>query len=380
MKIQKRNKFIGLILLFIMTGCGQAQVKDSVDVVEKNIPKGYLEASMSEEKENEQISSSEEVKEDEIITFTVSCAGDCSLGNHKDQDYANSFCQMYDLQKNPAYFFKNVYDIFSDDDMTIVNLEGALTSSNQYRPNRTFNIKGDPEYVKILTEGSVEAVSMGNNHRADYGDVGVRDTVEALESENIVYAYDSNVGIYENKGIRVGIISVNEASDGKGVEKYITQGIDSLKEAEVDLIFVCCHWGIEKDYYPKAYQTELGHKCIDWGADLVIGHHPHVLQGVEVYQGKYILYSLGNFSFGANRNPSDKDTVIFQQTFTFINGEKQEDAKGQVIPCRVSSVNNRNDYCPTPSVGEERERILKRIQEFSAPFQTKMEDGIFAEN
>jgi poly-gamma-glutamate synthesis protein (capsule biosynthesis protein) len=258
--------------------------------------------------------------------------------------------------------------------MTIVNLEGVLTDSENRQPDRTYNIKGAPEYVQILTEGSVEAVSFSNNHRQDYGEEGTSDTIDLLEDAEIMFAYDSTVGYYVKEDITIGFVSVNESTQGKGVEKYLEQGIAALKETDADIILACCHWGTERDYYPEVYQQELGKKCIDWGADLVIGHHPHVLQGVEEYKGKFIVHSLGNFCFGANRNPTDKDTMIFQQTFRFVDGVRQEDREIKVIPCRISSVSNRNDYCPTPAEGEEAIRIIGRINEFSKDMGVQFTD------
>lgn len=338
------------------------------DGVESGIENSGIEPSDREQVEISSEALLSELKEPDIISITISAAGDASLGNHHQQDYANSFRQMYDQVQDPGYFLGNVYDIFAQDDMTIVNLEGTLTMSDVIQEGRTYNIKGDPEYVDILTSGSVEAVSMANNHRWDYGEQGSKDTIAALEAAGIQYAYDNVVGIYETKGIRIGFISVNEASQGEAVERYLKDGIAELSDTGADLILACCHWGIEREYYPEDYQRTLGQKCIDWGADLVLGHHPHVLQGVEEYQGKYIVYSLANFCFGANRNPSDKDTMIFQQTFTFIDGEKQEDAEIRVIPCSVSSVTTRNDYCPTPATGEDAKRIMERINEYSKDF------------
>lgn len=299
------------------------------------------------------------------VTITISAAGDCSLGNHQEQEYDSSFVQAYDQAEDEGYFFANVSDIFSADDFTIVNLEGVLTTSENRDESRTYNIKGDPSYAGILTAGDVEAVSMANNHRLDFGTQGTKDTVAALEAEGILYAYDDIVCISEVKGIRIGYVSVNEVAWGKGTEALVKDGIEKLQAEGVDLIIACCHWGIEKEYYPEEYQTELGRKCIDMGADLVLGHHPHVLQGIEEYNGKYIVYSLGNFSFGANRNPADKDTMIFQQTFTFVEGELQEDLNAKVIPCSVSSVTNRNNFQPTPLEGEEAQRVIGRLNTFS---------------
>lgn len=317
--------------------------------------------------------------EPEVVTITISATGDVTMGNYLGQIYTYSFREIYGAVDSESYFFENVYDIFSQDDMTIVNLEGVLTYSDGAASGRTYNIKGDPEYARILTAGSVEAAGMANNHRLDFGESGTQDTVAAVESEGIVYAYDRNVGIYETKGIRIGFVSVNALSQSREVEKMMQDGIAKLKEEEADLILACCHWGIEKENYPTAYQQKFGKQCIDWGADLVLGHHPHVLQGVEEYQGKYIVYSLANFCFGANRNPSDKDTMIVQQTFTFVDGEKQEDTVFRVIPCSISSVKERNDYRPTPAQGDEARRILERINGYSESFGLQFDADGYAE-
>jgi len=315
--------------------------------------------------------------EENILTVTISAAGDCSLGNHQDQEYAYSFRQVYDQIEDEGYFFANVQDYFARDDMTIVNFEGVLTYSEERDETRTYNIKGDPEYARLLTAGHIEAVSFANNHRLDYGARGSEDTVAALAAEGILYAYDKNVSVYETeKGIRVGVVSVNEVAWGLGSEKLLAEGISKLREQGVDLILACCHWGIERENYPTENQRYLGRKCIDLGADLVIGHHPHVLQGVEEYNGRFIIYSLANFCFGANRNPADKDTMIFQQTFTFIDGVKQEDQQVRVIPCSVSSVKERNNFQPTPAQGEEATRIIGRINTYSKDFGVVFaEDG-----
>lgn len=360
--------------LLLFSGCGRKQYPEFQEL--QPLPETV------ETIPSEQISPETEVAEQEEnkVSITISAAGDVSLGNYHLQDYAYSFRQTYDQTEDKSYFFENVYDIFAEDDFTIVNLEGVLTLSEALKEDRTYNIKGDPEYVDILTLGSVEGVSFANNHRWDYGDEGVRDTVAALKGAGIHYAYEEISGIYETKGIQIGFVSVNESSQGRAVEKILQSEIAELRENGADLILACCHWGTEQENYPEDYQRELGKKCIDWGADLVIGHHPHVLQGVEEYQGKYIVHSLANFCFGANRNPADKDTMIFQQTFTFVDGQKQNTRDIRVIPCSVSSVSSRNDYRPTPAEGEEAIRIINRINEYSSEFGVRLtEDGVLSE-
>lgn len=238
--------------------------------------------------------------------ITISAAGDVTLGNHQEQDYSYSFRQAYDQAEDEGYFFENVRDIFEADDMTIVNLEGPLTTSEHMREGRPTASRRSG-VCPSADLGDIEAVSFANNHRLDYGEQGSRDTVAALEQEGIVYAYDKNVGIYEipdsaaahggERNLKIGIISVNEVEWGAQAEKLVQNNIEVLREQNVDLILACCHWGIEKDNYPENYQQQLGRKCIDWGVDLVIGHHPHVLQGIEEYKGRYIIYSLANFCF-----------------------------------------------------------------------------------
>lgn len=308
------------------------------------------------------------------VQITISAAGDVTMGNYFGQDYSWSFMESWNNNQNAEYYFENVYDIFSQDDMTLVNLEGPLTNAVERREEQTYCIKGEPSCAKILTAGSIEAVGMANNHRMDYYNQGVADTVAALEEEGIVYAYDNVTGIYEVKGIKIGYISVNVIGYGSGVEKQLENGIAALREQEADLILTSCHWGVERENYPDDYQQKLGKKCIDWGADLVLGHHPHVIQGIEEYQGKYIVYSLGNFCFGANRNPSDKDCIIFQQTFSFENGEKLDETEAKIIPCSISSVKTRNDYKPTPATGEEYTEIIERMRTYSLPFKINIDD------
>ena len=106
--------------------------------------------------------------------------------------------------------------------------------------------------------------------------------------------------------------------------------------------------------------------AIDQGANLVLGHDPHVLQGIDIYKGCYIVYSLGNFCFGGNTNPADKDTMIFQQTFTFKDDKLKKDLNARVIPCSISSVSYQNDYRPTVLKGDSKKRVIDRLNSYSS--------------
>ncbi len=310
----------------------------------------------------------------ENAEVVISLAGDCSFGKLSVHSYERTFDEYFD-KYGAEYFFQNVKDIFEADDLTLVNFEGVLTESKDVQ-EKEYNIKGKDVYKNVLTAGSVEAVSFGNNHRFDYGQQGVDDTIAAFKDVNVVYAYDENLGIYETEnGIKIGIVSVNEVYDEKQVEVYLENGIAILKES-TDLILACCHWGEETHHYPEAYQKELGRKCIDWGADLVVGCHPHVLQGIDYYNGKYIIYSLGNFCFGGHKNPKDKNAMIVQATANFVGNELAGELQLKVIPCRISSKDTSNDYCPMIPEGERRQEIFNLVNKYSADFPVSVtEDG-----
>lgn len=301
----------------------------------------------------------------EPVSITVSMVGDCTLGTDVNFDQSTSFDAFYQMKNDPGYFFQNVKDIFTADDFTVANMEGTLTTSND-RQQKTFAFKGNPSYTEILTQGGVEATNLANNHSHDYGDQSYEDTIQYLEAAGITtFGYD-RTAVMDVKGIKVGLIGIYELKDGLGRQQQVIDTIQEVKDQGAQVIIVSFHWGTEKSNIPDDIQKTLAHLAIDQGADLVVGHHPHVLQGIEKYQGKNIVYSLGNFCFGGNKNPSDKDTMIFQQTFTVENGELVEDDVTNIIPCSLSSESGYNNYQPMVLEGSEKERVLQKIEEFSA--------------
>ena len=310
------------------------------------------------------IEQQEAEKEEPPVSITISAAGDCTLGTDENFDQSRSLNAYYD-ENGPAYFLQSVKPVFEADDLTIVNMEGTLTESTS-RMDKTFAFKGPADYTKILTEGSVEAANLANNHSRDYGEQSYTDTIAALDAAGIVnFGYD-RTAVMDVNGVKVGLVGTYELAEGMGCEEEMIANIKAVEDQGAQIVIVSFHWGIERENYPDETQVSLAHSAIDHGADLVLGHHPHVLQGIEVYNGKNIVYSLGNFCFGGNSNPSDKDTMIFQQTFTVQNGELVEDNVTNVIPCSLSSESGRNTYQPTPLEGEEKDRVMAKIQEFSA--------------
>lgn len=304
------------------------------------------------------------------VSLTLSVVGDCTLGTDETFDYDTSLNVYYE-NYGADYFLQNVKDIFSTDDLTIANFEGTLTDSDE-REDKTFAFKAPASYASILTGGSVEAVNTANNHSHDYGDQSFDDTLAALDDAGIVHFGYDETAVMDVKGIKVGLVGIYELYDHLEREQQLKDNIAKVKADGAQLIVVIFHWGNETETVPDSSQTTLGRIAIDEGADLVCGHHPHVLQGIETYKGKNIVYSLGNFCFGGNSSPSDMDTMIYQQTFTIDADGVKKDNVTNIIPCSISSAayDGYNNYQPTPAEGDEATRILGKINERSSWIST----------
>ena len=333
--------------------------------------------SMNASEDNSQKSSSDSQNTDSSnatvsspVSLTLSVVGDCTLGTDETFDYDTSLNAYYE-NYGADYFLQNVKDIFSTDDLTIANFEGTLTDSDE-REDKTFAFKAPASYASILTGGSVEAVNTANNHSHDYGEQSFDDTLAALDDAGIVHFGYDETAVMDVKGIKVGLVGIYELYDHLEREQQLKDNIAKVKADGAQLIVVIFHWGNETETVPDSNQTTLGRIAIDEGADLVCGHHPHVLQGIETYKGRNIVYSLGNFCFGGNSSPSDMDTMIYQQTFTIdANGVKKDNVTN-IIPCSISSAayDGYNNYQPTPAEGDETTRILGKINERSSWIST----------
>ena len=273
----------------------------------------------------------------------MSFTGDCTLGQDAGlEGNSNSFANV--VGTDYAYPFKNAVDILGKDDMTLVNFEGTLTDSNSPR-EKEFTFKGPKEYVNILTEGSVEAVNLANNHSFDYWQTGLDDTENTLDSAGIKWSIDSNYAIYETNGVKIGMAGFCFPWE----LQPIYDAIDYLRSEGCQIVIISVHAGVEKMYVPEEAQVKMAHAILDYGADIYVGHHPHRLQPIEEYNGKYILYSLSNFTFGGQPNLTDKDTAIVQCTFTLSLATDQVTGyKLHVIPFSMTTTFPGNDYCPIP--------------------------------
>ena len=301
-----------------------------------------------------------------VFTF----AGDCTIGTlHEWQGYQARNNMLYVMGGNMAYPFSGVKEIFENDDFTMVNLEGALT--NETAPKgKDYRFRAAPEYAAVLTEGSVEAVTLANNHSGDYGEAGLAETRAALENEGVLWS-DETYPIITTLGddLKVGIITFNcvEIDIWVGdVDRYmerIAPMFDKCAEENCDVILAYIHWGWEYRTHPDDWMVELAHRVADLGCTMVIGSHAHILQPYEDYGGVPIYYSLANFAFGGHSGPDDMDTVIVRQSI--IKGsEGVRLGETELIPCSISSSVGYNDFRPVPYAedSEAWHRVLRKME------------------
>ena len=279
--------------------------------------------------------------------ITISAAGDLTFGGDIRKRGLSIFDQELKKQDGDLTFVtRNIRELLTEDDLTLVNFETTLTTAPVYKKNNRFVFSAPPEYVKILTSGSIEAVSFENNHALDHGEAGIEETRQHLDAAGIVWSSEDHVGLYEVRGVRIAMLAYQTFNNQyPRLYEKVPQDIAAAK-AQSDIVIVSYHWGDEEDYAPNANQQKLGRLTIDAGADLVVGHHSHRINPIEYYNGKYIVYSLANFSFAGNTRPSDMSSFLFQVRFHVKDGMATTNAF-RIVPFRISSKTDYNDFIPT---------------------------------
>ena len=308
-------------------------------------------------------------------TITITCTGDMTIGG---DNYHKKGKKFYDeLEKNNnniSFTMANVRDIFKHDDLTLVNFEGTLTDRKTVPDNKKgnqflFNIS--PSYVTVLSDNYIEAVSLENNHVYDHGEEGYEDTIQALREAGIVYSNSKQIGVFSIDGISVAMLSYlcidryDKPVDGyASLYEKVAADIQYTKQM-YPIVIVSFHWGNELDYTPTERQKKMGRLAVDSGADLVIGHHSHRINPIEEYNGVYICYSLGNFCFSGNDKPSDMNSYLFQTRFKISkDGETITNTGFRIIPIRITSLKDKNNYVPTPITDDSRiEGIINTLKD-----------------
>ena len=312
-------------------------------------------------------STTESNTEDNRTSLLISLAGDCILGTDNPiHGEADSFVGVMLAQGNDySYPLKLAQPLFAHDDFTLVNLECMLTDKEQYIDNSLWtNFRGPAAYVNILTEGSVEGVSMSNNHALDFKVDGLWDCQKNLDNAGVLWAYNTDYFTFEKDDVKVAVFSFRRYF----MEKYwnwIETEFPLIREEEdVDYIIICLHHGEEYQANHNDHdQTRFARHAIDHGADLVVGTHPHVLQGIEIYKNRLILYSIGNFSFGGNNQPKPPSipTAVFQVNLEFDENELYS-TQLTIHPFHVTGTQPMNNYQPTPVTGEAAQEVMDILQ------------------
>ena len=306
-------------------------------------------------------------KKQPLREFVLSAVGDLSLASNYNKPYAYSFYEFYDLY-GPEYFCENVAQVFHESDFTIANLECALTDNDDpaIRQRKEYCYKGYTEYASVLTAAGIDAVCLANNHAFDYSQEGYDDTIEALDNAGIGYFGNGEVLIREINGIKVGFIGILGEQRASGVK----DALEYLDRNGAEIKIVSFHWGNNSETITNGSQIAAGRYAIDCGADLVIGHHPHVLQGVEEYNGKYIAYSIGNFIFDGSviTDIENRTSIIFRHKFV-MQGPHIIENSIELIPILVTSNMSRNNFKPIIAEDAQKEDILNKIEKRSEPLK-----------
>ncbi len=291
--------------------------------------------------------------EDGSTFITITATGDVTIGRNVKSSGKSIFQKELEKQNNDVNFiFRNVRGIFENDSLTIVNFEGVLAekySIPSRKQNNDFLFLAPVAYASVLPDNGVEMAAIENNHIGDFGEDGTQSTRDALDAVGVLWADSTHSAEYEIAGIRMIVFAyqtLNQPYTSDELAVMVREEIARVRD-EYDLVIVYYHWGDELDYAPKDNQVKLGRATVDAGADLVLGSHSHRINPIECYQGKYIVYSLANCSFAGNNKPSDMYTFIFQNRFRFKNGRILQ-SSFRIIPCRISSRRDYNDFCITP--------------------------------
>lgn len=336
-----------LLLLLLAPACALAQLDAPEDRL--SAPSPYL----------------VEVEPTGETVITLTFGGDCVLGSdYRKEGKAESFDTAV-AERGMAWPFSGVRHIFAQDDLSLVNLEVVLQEDDQGFKRRQHNFRGHPGYTDILKLGSVESVNLANNHHIDYQAAGRQSTLEALDTAGLRYSGYGHLDVFIKNGVKIGFGGIRETTY-RQKPGQVAEDISKLREMGAHYIVYSMHFG--KEYSPthNELQTKMARQAIDLGADLIIGTHPHVVQGLEKYNGGLILYSLGNLVFGGNHHLTEFDALLARVTLGF-EADKMDALQLELIPVHTSGAEPANDFRPIPAKGEAKAEVLRRVQE-DTPF------------
>lgn len=298
-------------------------------------------------------------------TITMTFGGDCVLGTRKTYKTGPDTFDTYMEEKGYEWPFRNLLAIFSKDDLTYVNLEGVLQDNEEGYYKKEYSFRGLTDYAKILPLSSIEHVNIANNHFGDYRKAGEASTLAALEAVNIPYSGFRNTYVYEKDGIKIGFAGCRETVY-KETPRTVQNDIKDLKALGCDAIIYSFHWG--KEYSPthNKLQQNMADYAIKQGANIVMGTHPHCIQGIDYRNNGLVIYSLGNLIFGGTLDMTTFDAILTQLELKFENGI-YKGVNLRILPVLTSGSIPKNDFSPVFAEGEDYRRIMQLVQDDS-PF------------
>ena len=309
---------------------------------------------------------------------TIIIAGDLMLGR---------LVSDIIIEKGCDYIWGNTLSILQKADLRLANLETTFTKSTA-AVFKLFNFKSDPENICALKAAHIDIVSLANNHSKDFGNEGLIDTIKNLGHVNIAYiGAGLNINqarkpvILTKNNIKIGFLAATDnepkwaaTKDNPGINYFevtkLNNLLDDIKalKKQVDIVVVSLHWGPNMREYPAQEYINAAHAIINAGADIIHGHSAHILQGIEIYQHKLILYDTGDFVDDYQVDPRLRNdwSALFMVTVS-----KEKIVSIKIIPTIIDLM-----QANTASEGTTN-KILRRLNQLSKPFNTKIpRDGI----
>jgi poly-gamma-glutamate synthesis protein (capsule biosynthesis protein) len=320
-----------------------------------------------------------EIPEEEIEPQSIEERKEVTISMVGDIIFYGSV-ESYMKKYGDHYLLESYGPLMKKSDIVLGNLETSISKRGVPVEDKQYTFRGKPEALKTLKNNNFTAVSIANNHVLDYGVEAFLDTLNYLEKYELLYAgggrnkEEALKGILiEKNGIKVGflaftkVVPLVEWYAGKnkpGIigaymvhEKEFVKAIKDMKQ-NCDVLVVSVHWGKESSTVIREEEQYIGRRMIDAGADIIMGHHPHVVQGIEIYKGKPIFYSLGNFIFTKSRNDLNNKTIMANVTV---------DKEGNIIDINIIP-GNINNGKPTPMEGAEKDSFIKHLNKMNVNY------------
>lgn len=288
--------------------------------------------------------------------------GDCTLGDEARKRNASLGFAKTIEKMGCEHPFRQLRRLTSPDDLTVANLETVLSDRKLKKVRKEYNFIGSASYTEILTAGSIDCVTLANNHTHDFGEEGYEDTKTALNEAGVAwFGTDSPAVWISEEGFMIGFLGVSYSLVGNGYKRYREQ-YQSLRDLGCAAVVTVMHAGTEYAYAaPDRYQKQIVTRAVQCGTDLVVGHHPHVVQGYTVQEGVPVVYSLGNCSFGGTTRARDSDALALQVIMRFEKGRLKEQEL-HFYPISITGDERYNDYSPVFLTGTGAERVLAKME------------------